>query len=232
MGFSFWLFLNPLKQISNITGYGISPWGYPLLLSNVFFAVLFLGSAVYVFSDIPDGGKESMFHYIRLGRIKWGIVQLITIVFLLSNGKMGNKRVGFIIENPAFLPQYSGFQNLVMLYSINNKTDTQVIKKYMSMVGLDPDDTKKVKKYSMGMKQRLAIAQAIMESPQLLILDEPFNGLDKSGIEHIRKLLLELKKTTIVLLASHNKEDINLLCDETFELSEGLLRPVQKESNE
>lgn len=145
---------------------------------------------------------------------------------------MGNKRVGFIIENPAFLPQYSGFQNLVMLYSINNKTDTQVIKKYMSMVGLDPDDTKKVKKYSMGMKQRLAIAQAIMESPQLLILDEPFNGLDKSGIEHIRKLLLELKKTTIVLLASHNKEDINLLCDETFELSEGLLRPVQKESNE
>lgn len=119
-----------------------------------------------------------------------------------------------------------------MLYSINNKTDTQVIKKYMSMVGLDPDDTKKVKKYSMGMKQRLAIAQAIMESPQLLILDEPFNGLDKSGIEHIRKLLLELKKTTIVLLASHNKEDINLLCDETFELSEGLLRPVQKESNE
>ena len=145
---------------------------------------------------------------------------------------MGNKRVGFIIENPAFLPQYSGFQNLVMLYSIHNKTDTQVIKKYMSMVGLDPDDTKKVKKYSMGMKQRLAIAQAIMESPQLLILDEPFNGLDKSGIEHIRKLLLELKKTTIVLLASHNKEDINLLCDETFELSEGLLRPVQKESNE
>ena len=149
-----------------------------------------------------------------------------------TNGKMGNKRVGFIIENPAFLPQYSGFQNLVMLYSINNKTDTQVIKKYMSMVGLDPDDTKKVKKYSMGMKQRLAIAQAIMESPQLLILDEPFNGLDKSGIEHIRNLLLELKKTTIVLLASHNKEDINLLCDETFELSEGLLRPVQKESNE
>ena len=69
---------------------------------------------------------------------------------VLSNGKMGNKRVGFIIENPAFLPQYSGFQNLVMLYSINNKTDTQVIKKYMSMVGLDPDDTKKVKKYSMG----------------------------------------------------------------------------------
>ena len=102
----------------------------------------------------------------------------------------------------------------------------------MNMVGLDPDDTKKVKKYSMGMKQRLAIAQAIMESPQLLILDEPFNGLDKSGIEHIRNLLLELKKTTIVLLASHNKEDINLLCDETFELSEGLLRPVQKESNE
>ena len=74
VGFSFWLFLNPLKQISNITGYGISPWGYPLLLSNVFFAVLFLGSAVYVFSDIPDCGKESMFHYIRLGRIKWGIV--------------------------------------------------------------------------------------------------------------------------------------------------------------
>ena len=98
------------------------------------------------------------------------------------------------------------------------------------MVGLDPDDTKKVKKYSMGMKQRLAIAQAIMESPQLLILDEPFNGLDKSGIEHIRKLLLELKKTTIVLLASHNKEDINLLCDVDFELSEDYLDLCRKKA--
>lgn len=147
---------------------------------------------------------------------------------VLSKGKIGEKKIGLIIENPAFLPQYSGFQNLSMLYSINNKMDTQIIKRYMNMVGLDPDDTKKVKKYSMGMKQRLAIAQAIMESPQLLILDEPFNGLDKGGIDHIRKLLLELKDTTIVLLASHNREDINLLCDETFELSEGLLRPLKR----
>ena len=120
----------------------------------------------------------------------------------------------------------------VIGYSGGKDSTTVVELVYKMLLGLDPDDTKKVKKYSMGMKQRLAIAQAIMESPQLLILDEPFNGLDKSGIEHIRKLLLELKKTTIVLLASHNKEDINLLCDETFELSEGLLRPVQKESNE
>lgn len=186
---------------------------------------------IYGIMGRNGSGKSVLFKYI-CGFLEVDSGEIVLDDQVLSNGKMGNKRVGFIIENPAFLPQYSGFQNLVMLYSINNKTDTQVIKKYMSMVGLDPDDTKKVKKYSMGMKQRLAIAQAIMESPQLLILDEPFNGLDKSGIEHIRKLLLELKKTTIVLLASHNKEDINLLCDETFELSEGLLRPVQKESNE
>lgn len=119
VGFSFWLFLNPLKQISNITGYGISPWGYPLLLSNVFFAVLFLGSAVYVFSDIPDGGKESMFHYIRLGRIKWGIVQLITIVFLALIITL----LSFLVSVVTLLPNIVGEKKLGtdLLYNCFNR---------------------------------------------------------------------------------------------------------------
>lgn len=115
---------------------------------------------------------------------------------ILLNGKslagkyLSQNNIGFIIESPAFLPQYSGLKNLSILYSINHKPNVSKIKNYMWQVGLDPENRKRVEKYSMGMKQRLAIAQAIMDDPQLLILDEPFNGLDKEGVEEIRKLLL------------------------------------------
>lgn len=91
-------------------------------------------------------------------------------------------------------------------------------------MGLDPDSGKKVRDYSMGMKQRLAIAQAIMENPEILILDEPMNGLDKQGVEDMRSLFIEEKeKGTTILLASHNKEDINILCDEVYEMDHGRL---------
>lgn len=151
---------------------------------------------------------------------------------ILLNGKslagkyLSQNNIGFIIESPAFLPQYSGLKNLSILYSINHKPNVSKIKNYMWQVGLDPENRKRVEKYSMGMKQRLAIAQAIMDDPQLLILDEPFNGLDKEGVEEIRKLLFELKKDKIILLASHNKEDIKLLCDEAFELDNGSMLKI------
>lgn len=131
---------------------------------------------------------------------------------------------GVIIEEPAFLKEYSGKKNLQFLYSIRNKPNPGLIAEALQKVGLDEKSRKKVKHYSLGMKQRLAIAQAIMEDPQLLLLDEPMNGLDRNGVTEIRKLLLDLKKhgKTIVLV-SHNQEDIRVLCDEIYEIDEGKL---------
>ena len=109
-----------------------------------------------------------------------------------------------------------------MLYEIRNKKDTEYIEDILRKVGLDPHLKDHVKKYSMGMKQRLAIAQAIMEKPNILIFDEPMNGLDAHGVEDIRKLLLDLKKQGVtMLLASHNKEDIDILCDRVYEMDAG-----------
>lgn len=108
--------------------------------------------------------------------------------------------------------------------SINNKINAENIKHAISLVGLDPANTIPVKKYSLGMKQRLGIAQALMEEPKLLILDEPMNGLDADGVTLIRKILLDLKeKSVTILLASHNSDDINELCDFVYKMDNGIL---------
>lgn len=135
------------------------------------------------------------------------------------------KDFGAIIEHPGFLPQYSGYKNLKLLASIKNIINDDEIKNAMTIVGLDYNDKKPVKKYSLGMKQRLGIAQAIMEKPKLLILDEPMNGLDKQGVESVRELLksLNAENNVTILMASHNSEDINLLCDEVYEIDNGIL---------
>jgi ABC-2 type transport system ATP-binding protein len=134
------------------------------------------------------------------------------------------KNAGVIIENPAFLDGETGFKNLDYLYRINNKRDKAAVRKAIEKVGLDPDLKKKVKHYSLGMRQRLAIAQAIMEDPDILILDEPMNGLDKKGVEEMRILFMELKEQgKTILLASHNKEDIDILCDQVYEMEMGVL---------
>ena len=146
------------------------------------------------------------------------------------NGKKLKKDIdmiqdaGVIIEEPAFLKEYSGKRNLEFLYSIRNKLNPEVISKAMRLVGLDENSKKKVKNYSLGMKQRLAIAQAIMENPKILLLDEPMNGLDKNGVQEIRELLLDLKKQDkTIVIVSHNQEDIRVLCDELYEIENGML---------
>lgn len=131
---------------------------------------------------------------------------------------------GIIIEEPAFLKEYNGKKNLEFLYSVRNKPNPELISKIMKQVGLDDASKKKVKNYSLGMKQRLAIAQAIMENPRILLLDEPMNGLDRKGVEEIRGLLLDLKKLDkTIVLVSHNQEDIRILCDEIYEIEDGVL---------
>lgn len=152
---------------------------------------------------------------------------------IFVNGKeIGRDRdfaedVGIIIETPGFLGGFSGYKNLEYLAGIKRRIGKEEIRRSMEKVGLDPDSRKKVKKYSLGMRQRLGIAQAIMEEPKLLILDEPMNGLDRQGAEEIRGLFLRLKGEGVtILLASHHKEDMELLCDKVYEMEDGCLRGV------
>ncbi|MCI8489852.1 MAG: ATP-binding cassette domain-containing protein [Lachnospiraceae bacterium] len=133
--------------------------------------------------------------------------------------------IGVIIETPGFLIHLSGLRNLELLASLRGQISTEEIRRAIIRAGLNPDLKKPVAKYSLGMRQRLGIAQAIMEDPKFLILDEPFNGLDKHGAADIRALLLELKQRgKTILLASHNSEDIRILCDRVFEIDGGRIQ--------
>ncbi|HIS67830.1 MAG TPA: ATP-binding cassette domain-containing protein [Candidatus Gallacutalibacter stercoravium] len=132
--------------------------------------------------------------------------------------------VGIIIEAPGFLPNYDGFTNLKFLAMIQKKIDKEKISSTIQRVGLDPKSKKHVGKYSLGMRQRLGIAQALMEDPDLLILDEPMNGLDNRGVDDMRKLFMSLRdEGKTILIASHGKEDIEILCDTVHELDSGHL---------
>ena len=129
---------------------------------------------------------------------------------------------GIILESPGFLPGYSGLQNLWFLAGLRRKIGRDDCAKAMVRVGLDPKDKKRVSRYSMGMRQRLGIAQAMMEDPDILILDEPTNGLDDGGVREIHELLLELKAHgKLILLASHSREDIETLCDVVIRMGQG-----------
>ena len=131
---------------------------------------------------------------------------------------------GFIIENPGFLPRLSGYKNLKYLASIRRRATESDIRKYIELVGLEPDNRKPVGNYSLGMRQRLGIAQALMEDPDILILDEPMNGLDDKGVNEIRQVLLKIKEQgKLVIIASHIKEDIEVLCDEVYEMNCGTI---------
>lgn len=136
--------------------------------------------------------------------------------------------IGIIIETPGFLPHLSGTQNLKILASLQKKANALTIRTVLEQVGLDPDMKKPVGKYSLGMRQRLGFAQALMEDPSLLILDEPLNGLDKHGVVHIRNVIKGLRaEGKMVILASHNQVDIDELCDTVCEMDAGVLTVVR-----
>lgn len=140
-----------------------------------------------------------------------------------KKNNVGN--IGLILETPGFLEQETALNNLCYLASINGVIGKKEVEKAIEAVGLNPKEKKKVKKYSLGMRQRLGIAQAIMEKPDILLLDEPTNGLDEQGVEIVRKLFLQLKEEGITLLiASHNMEDIHSLCDKVYRLASGKLK--------
>ena len=132
------------------------------------------------------------------------------------------ERMGVLIETPAFLAEFNAYDNLRILAGINHEIGDDRVKEVLEQFGLDWRSRKRVGKYSMGMRQRLGLAQAVMENPDILILDEPMNGLDVHWIEMTRKLLLEMKaQGKAILLASHNKEDIDFLCDRIIRLEGG-----------
>lgn len=154
------------------------------------------------------------------------------------NGRVMGKEMdmlehaGIIIEEPGYIRNLSGYRNLEYLYRITHKKDPAVIHSIMLKVGLDPQSRKKVCHYSLGMRQRLAIAQATMEDQAILILDEPMNGLDKEGVAEMRKFFSDQKRMgKLILLASHNKEDMELLCDEVYEMDHGTLKKISKSSS-
>lgn len=139
--------------------------------------------------------------------------------------------IGLLIENPSFIANYTGFKNLKILASIQNKISDEEIGEAIRKVGLKPDDPRTFKKYSLGMKQRLGIAAAIMEKPDIVILDEPINALDEAGAGLIKGILDELKANgSLIIIACHDTEELNYLSDEVYEIYEGQL--VDKEAAE
>lgn len=141
--------------------------------------------------------------------------------------------IGILIENPSFISNYTGFENLKTLASIRERIDDDKIRQTLTEVGLEPDDKRTFKKYSLGMKQRLGIAAAIMEDPDIIILDEPINALDDSGTEQVRQILLKHKQRgALIIIACHDADELEFLSDEIIEIAEGRIQPKKdKKSN-
>jgi len=200
-----------------------------------------------VLHDVCHDFEEGKIHGIvgNNGSGKTVLMKCICGFLLPTRGKVlvHNKQVGkdvdfpdnlgLIIETPGFLPGLSGRKNLKILASLRRRATETAIRDTMTRVGLDPNLKRPVSKYSLGMRQRLGIAQAIMENPSLLILDEPFNGLDKQGVADMRKLILSLRhQGKTILLASHNAQDIDVLCDTVCEMDSGVLTVVRKQKHD
>ncbi|WP_326975313.1 ABC transporter ATP-binding protein [Caproiciproducens sp. R1] len=135
------------------------------------------------------------------------------------------QKMGLVIENVGFWPYYTGFENLKTLASIQNKITDDDIRENIKRVGLNPNDKRTYHKYSLGMKRRLGIAQAVMEKPDLILLDEPTNALDDDGIDLVRQIVREEnERGATIILASHNKEDLTLLCSRFYKMSDGRLK--------
>ena len=176
---------------------------------------------IYGFVGRNGSGKSILFKGIC------GLLNISNGKIIIKGKEIGKEidfydNIGAVLDGAGFLPNLSSFDNLKLLASIRNKISDSDIKSALNKVGLDPNDKKKYKKYSLGMKQKLALAQAIMENPELLILDEPFNGLDSYSVKDIREMLIDYKKEgKTILISSHIKEDIDILCDEVYELDRG-----------
>lgn len=191
-----------------------------------------------VLQPLTMGFEEGMIHGIigRNGSGKTVLMRMILGILQPTTGTVivGDKRIGkdvdfpesagAIIETIEFIPYMSAYQNLADIAAMRGNLSKTQIKEVLEMVGLGNVGRKHVSKFSMGMRQRLAIAQAVMESPKLLILDEPMNGMDEKGVEEMRRLILARKAAgTTIILSSHNIEDIRILCDQVYRIDAGVV---------
>ena len=191
-----------------------------------------------VLQPLTMGFEEGMIHGIigRNGSGKTVLMKMILGILQPTTGTVivGDKRIGkdvdfpesagAIIETIEFIPYMSAYQNLADIAAMRGNLSKTQIKEVLEMVGLGHVGRKHVSKFSMGMRQRLAIAQAVMESPKLLILDEPMNGMDEKGVEEMRRLILARKAAgTTIILSSHNIEDIRILCDQVYRIDAGVV---------
>ena len=175
----------------------------------------------------PNGSGKSVFLRILVGLIHPTRGQVEIFGQRISAQVDFPAETGALIDHPGFLQNESGLRNLQLLAKISGKATPDKIKMMMRFVGLDPQDRKAVKSYSVGMRQRLGLAQAIMEDPQLLILDEPTAGLDFDGQREIYNYLIELRKLgKTILITSHSQSEVKLLCDRAFLMSKGRLQPM------
>jgi len=179
------------------------------------------GGHIYGFKGKNGSGKTMLMREI-CGLIMPTSGQISINDELLGKDTSFPRSIGVLIENPSFISNYTGLKNLQVLASIQKRIGNDEIKQAILEVGLDPEDKRSYKKYSLGMKQRLGIAAAIMEKPEIVILDEPINALDDSGAKLVRDILHKLRdKGSLVILACHDTEELEFLSDEIFTLSEG-----------
>ena len=170
-----------------------------------------------------------------LMRLVCGLITPTSGSIVINGKRLGKditfpESVGILIENPAFLDAYSGFENLKLLASIKHRIGPEEIRQTIARVGLDPDDKKKYRKYSLGMKQRLGIAVAVMEEPDIIILDEPTNALDSDGVAMLKEILHDQRERgALVLISCHDLPTLQELSDEIYLMESGALRPYEEE---
>ena len=170
-----------------------------------------------------------------LMRLVCGLITPTSGSIVINGKRLGKditfpESVGILIENPAFLDAYSGFENLKLLASIKHSVGPEEIRQTIARVGLDPDDKKKYRKYSLGMKQRLGIAAAVMEEPDIIILDEPTNALDSDGVAMLKEILHDQRERgALVLISCHDLPTLQELSDEIYLMESGALRPYEGE---
>ena len=184
-----------------------------------------------VLDDVSAEFKSGLIYAVvgRNGSGKTMLFRALSGLMKVDSGAvtLDGRRLGIMLENAGLYPDLSAVDNLSFLMGINKKPDIRIIKEYISRVGLDPDDKRPFRKYSLGMKHRLVFAQAIMDNPSILLLDEPTNSLDEGGVSLIRELVLNMKdENRIIIITSHNREDIDMLADVVYSMSDGRLTKV------